>query len=237
MAMFDRTKSDPSVISEPYGSAADQKLSVYRIYRSIQGESSYAGLPCALIRLAGCNLRCKWCDTPEAFSDGQPMTVSEILRSVESLGCELVEVTGGEPLLQEGARPLMQLLCEAQKTVLLETSGERDISGIDPRVFRIVDLKTPSSGESHRIRWKNLDVLTRKDEIKFVLADRDDYQWAREVISNQYLKTRVKEVLMSCVFGKLDPRNLVEWILSDGLAVRVQLQLHKYIWGGTAKDV
>jgi 7-carboxy-7-deazaguanine synthase len=214
-----------------------ENLFVYRIYRSIQGESSYAGLPCTFVRLAGCNLRCRWCDTPEAFASGVPMSVARVIKTVDESSSSLVEITGGEPLLQPAVKPLMRALCEGNKTVLLETSGERDIAGIDSRVRRIMDLKSPSSGESHRMRWQNIELLTQNDEVKFVLSDRDDYLWAREVIQSRRLFTRVKEVLVSCVHGTLDPRDLVGWILADGLPVRVQLQLHKYIWGPDARDV
>jgi 7-carboxy-7-deazaguanine synthase len=243
-APFDRTKATTSQsdgLNGPadsgVGGGKNSALLIYRIYRSIQGESSFAGLPCGFIRLAGCNLRCRWCDTPEAYSGGQPMNIEEILNIIDGFGTNLIEITGGEPLLQEGVKPLMRSLCDAQKTVLLETSGERDISGIDPRVHRIMDLKSPSSGESHRMHWPNISLLTPNDEVKFVLFDRDDYQWAREVIDRERLVSRVKEILMSCVYGALDPRDLVRWVLADRLPVRVQLQLHKYIWGADAKDV
>ena len=165
------------------------------------------------------------------------MSAEEVFKSIDGFATDLVEITGGEPLLQEAAKPLMRSLCDANKTVLLETSGERDISGIDPRVRRIVDLKPPSSGESHRMRWQNVELLTPNDEVKFVVFDRDDYQWARETINKFALLTRAKEVLMSCVYGELEPRHLVQWVLADNLHVRVQLQLHKYIWGAEAKDV
>lgn len=221
----------------PSDIADENALFVYRIYRSIQGESSYAGLPCTFVRLTGCNLRCRWCDTPEAFANGVPMSVEQVLSAVEQLATSLVEITGGEPLLQAAARPVMRSLCESGKTVLLETSGERDISGVDPRVRRIMDLKPPSSGESHRMRWQNVELLTPNDEVKFVLSDRGDYDWAREVIESRSLASRVHEVLLSCVYGQLDPRDLVQWVLADSLPVRVQLQLHKYIWGSEAKDV
>ena len=152
---------------------------VHEIYASVQGESSHCGLSCAFVRLSGCNLRCRWCDTPQAFEGGRRMQIAEVVDSVTAMDTALVEVTGGEPLLQPGARTLLQALCETGKTVLLETSGERDISGLDSRVIRIMDIKTPSSGESHRVRWENLDLLTSRDEVKFVLLDRDDYRWAR----------------------------------------------------------
>lgn len=215
----------------------NQTLNLYRIFCSIQGESSFAGLPCTFVRLAGCNLRCRWCDTPEAREGGTKVSCRQVLIEVAQMDTDLVEITGGEPLLQPAVRPLMEALCESGKTVLVETNGERDISAIDPRVRRIVDIKTPSSGESHRVRWENLQLLTLHDELKFVLLDRADYEWARQVIQTRQLSSRVNEVLLGCVYGKLDPRDLVRWVLEDKLDVRVQLQLHKYIWGAGARDV
>jgi 7-carboxy-7-deazaguanine synthase len=204
-------------------------LLIHEIYRSIQGESSFAGLPCTFVRLTGCNLRCTWCDTPQAFSGGKRMPRSEVLAQALSHETQLVELTGGEPLLQAATRPLLRELCDAGRTVLLETSGERDLSDMDPRVHRIMDLKAPGSGESERNRWQNLELLTPLDEIKIVLADRTDYEWAREVILREQLADLVGEVLLSCVHGSLDPRTLVEWTLADGLPVRVQVQLHKCV--------
>ena len=212
-------------------------LLIHEIYRSIQGESSFAGRPCALVRLSACNLRCAWCDTPQAFSGGKRMPRAEVLRQALALDTPLVLVTGGEPLLQPGALPLLSELCDAGKTVLLETSGERDISGVDPRVHRIVDLKPPGSGECARNRFENLPLLTCRDQLKFVLLDRADYEWARQVIARERLTERVSDVLLSCVHGLLEPQRLVSWVLEDGLDVRVQLQLHKYIWGAGAQGV
>lgn len=214
-----------------------ETLVVHEIYRSIQGESSYAGLACTFVRLTGCNLRCSWCDTPQAFHGGTRMARSEVLKKALALSTPLVELTGGEPLLQPQTRPLLRELCDAGKTVLLETSGERDISDIDPRVVRIMDLKAPGSGESERNRWTNIPLLTRHDEVKIVLLDRADYEWAREIILRERLHDRVREVLFSAVHGKLDTRHLVDWVLEDKLPVRVQLQLHKYIWGADAQGV
>jgi len=216
---------------------ASDTLVIHEIYRSIQGESSFAGRPCAFVRLTGCNLRCSWCDTPQAFSGGTRLPRAEVAARALALGTPLVLLTGGEPLLQPPVLPLMSELCDAGKTVLLETSGERDISAVDPRVHRIVDLKAPGSGESARNRLQNLEHLTRRDELKLVLLDRTDYEWARATIEQQRLTERVSEVLLSCVHGALDPRVLVEWVLADGLDVRVQLQLHKYIWGAEAQGV
>ncbi|HKU42816.1 MAG TPA: radical SAM protein [Polyangiales bacterium] len=217
--------------------SASDSLVIHEIYRSIQGETSFAGRPCTLVRLTGCNLRCRWCDTPAAFYGGTRLPRSEVLARALALGTELILVTGGEPLLQPGTLPLLRELCDAGRTVLLETSGERDIGEVDPRVHRIVDLKAPGSGESAGNRWQNLALLRPHDELKLVLADRADYEWARELIRRHELPSRVHEVLLSPVHGELDPRELVDWTLSDGLRVRVQLQLHKYIWGKDASGV
>jgi 7-carboxy-7-deazaguanine synthase len=215
----------------------DHTLVVHEIYRSIQGESTFAGLPCTFVRLTGCNLRCRWCDTPEAFHGGRRMTRADVLRDALALDTELVEVTGGEPLLQPGTLPLLAELCDAGRTVLIETSGERDIAGVDPRVHRIVDLKAPGSGEHGQNRWENLTLLTARDEVKLVLADRADYEWAREVVRRERLHERANAVLFSGVHGALHPRDLVAWVLEDRLPVRVQLQLHKHIWGADARGV
>ena len=212
-------------------------LVVHEIYRSVQGETSFAGRPCTLIRLTGCNLRCSWCDTPHAFHGGKRMTRPEVLRTALAFNTPLVLLTGGEPLLQPGARPLLRELCDAGRTVLVETSGERDIADIDPRVHRIVDMKPPGSGEAHRNRYENLALLTARDELKFVLCDRRDYEWARELIQREQLRPRVNELLLSPVHGKLDPQQLVQWLLEDQLDARVQLQLHKYIWSPDTQGV
>ena len=212
-------------------------LVVHEIYKSVQGESTFAGLPCTFVRLTGCNLRCSWCDTAQAFYGGKRMRREDVLAQSLALGTPLVELTGGEPLLQPGALPLMTELCDAGRTVLVETSGEADVSGVDPRVHKIMDLKAPGSGESHRNRWSNLDHLTARDEIKFVLAGRVDYEWMREVIRERHLDTLGPSLLASCVWGKLAPRDLVDWVLEDALRVRVQVQLHKIIWGSEAQGV
>jgi 7-carboxy-7-deazaguanine synthase len=212
-------------------------LVIHEIYRSIQGESSFAGRRCAFVRLTGCNLRCRWCDTPQAFYGGERLAITEVAQRALALETELVLITGGEPLLQPGVHALMARLCDAGKTVLLETSGERDVSAVDPRVHRIVDLKAPGSGESARNRLENLEHLGERDEIKVVLADRSDYEWARAIVREHRLCERVREVLLSCVHGELDPQALVGWVMEDALDVRVQLQLHKYIWGATAQGV
>lgn len=213
------------------------KLTINEIYLSVQGESTWAGLPCVFIRLTGCDLRCSYCDTEYAFYEGKKRLVSEVLAEVSDMPCPMVEVTGGEPLLQKNVKPLMAALCDAGKTVLIETSGAHDISGIDQRVHRIIDLKTPSSGESGRNRYENIPHLTGRDEVKFVLGSREDYEWAREQIGRYDLGTRVRAVLLSPVFGKIDPKDIVQWMLDDQLPARFQLQMHKFIWEPRARGV
>lgn len=215
----------------------DDTLVIHEIYASIQGESTFAGLPCAFVRTTGCNLRCVWCDTPQAFHGGARMSRDEVLARALALATPLVELTGGEPLLQPAALPLMRDLCDAGRTVLVETSGEADVSRVDARVHKIMDLKCPGSGESHRNRWSNLAHITDRDEIKFVLADRADYEWMRETIRERDLARRTPKLLASIVFGKLAPKDLVAWVLEDALAVRVQLQMHKYVWNPSATGV
>ncbi len=217
--------------------AALDQIRIHEIYESIQGESTFAGLPCTFVRLSRCNLRCRWCDTPQAFEGGTEMPRAEVLRKALSFGTPLVELTGGEPLLQPAALPLLAELCDSGRTVLLETSGERDISEVDPRVHRIMDLKAPGSDESHRNRWENIEQLTQRDEVKVVLADRSDYDWAKGVIAEHDLPERVHAVLLSCVWGELDPKELVRWVLADRLPVRVQIQMHKVIWDANAQGV
>jgi 7-carboxy-7-deazaguanine synthase len=212
-------------------------LVIHEIYASIQGESTFAGLPCTFVRTTGCNLRCVWCDTPQAFQGGTRMRRQDVLARALALDTPLVELTGGEPLLQPAVRPLMTELCDAGKTVLIETSGEADVSGVDARVHKIMDLKCPGSGESSRNRWTNLEHLGPGDEIKFVLADRADYEWMREVVTARALAARTPHLLASAVFGKLASRDLVAWVLEDRLPVRVQLQLHKFIWRPDATGV
>lgn len=212
-------------------------LVIHEIYRSVQGETSFAGMPCTLVRLSGCNLRCRWCDTPQAFTGGKRMPRAQVLAEALALRTPLVLVTGGEPLLQAATLPLLRELCDAGKITLVETSGERDIAEIDPRVHRIVDMKAPGSDESHRNRYENLANLRKTDELKLVLADRRDYEWARALITREHPEARVNAVLLSPVHGELDPKELVAWALEDELPVRVQLQLHKYIWGAHAQGV
>jgi 7-carboxy-7-deazaguanine synthase len=216
---------------------ATDSLVIHEIYRSIQGETSFVGRPCTLVRLSGCNLRCRWCDTPQAFQGGTRLSRAEVVRQALALGTPIVLVTGGEPLLQPAAIPLLSDLCDAGRTVMLETSGERDISAVDARVHRIVDMKAPGSGEHLRNRYENLALLGSRDQLKFVLAGREDYEWARALIEREGVIGRAGEVLLSPVHGELDPRELVAWTLDDGLNVRVQLQLHKYIWGQDVQGV
>jgi 7-carboxy-7-deazaguanine synthase len=204
-------------------------MRVTEIFYSIQGESSYAGQPCVFVRLTGCPLRCTWCDTAYAFHGGQDGSIDDVLAKVHRYGCRLVEVTGGEPLAQPESLLLMTRLCDAGYTVLLETSGAVDIAPVDPRVHVILDVKCPGSDMTDRMHWPNLSQLAAKDEAKFVLADRADYDWARETLARYDLASRCS-VLFSPVFGSLDVRELAEWILADRLPVRFQLQMHKYIW-------
>jgi 7-carboxy-7-deazaguanine synthase len=211
-------------------------LRVTEIFHSIQGESSYAGQPCVFVRLTGCPLRCTWCDTDYAFYGGSECSIDEVLAKVHTYGCRLVEVTGGEPLVQPESLPLMTRLCDAGYTVLLETSGAVDIAPVDPRAHVILDVKCPGSGMTDRMHWPNLSQLAAKDEAKFVLADRADYDWAREILAQYDVASRCS-VLFSPVFGALDVRELAEWILADCLPVRFQLQMHKYIWAPDMRGV
>jgi 7-carboxy-7-deazaguanine synthase len=217
--------------------AKEDTLVLHEIYASIQGESTFAGLPCTFVRTTGCNLRCVWCDTPQAFYGGTRWRREDVLKATLEHGTTLVLVTGGEPLLQPGVVPLLRELCDSGRTVLLETSGEADVSSVDPRVHKIMDLKAPGSGECHRNRWSNLDHIGPKDEIKFVLASRADYEFMRDAVGSHKLAERTPHLLASTVFGALLPRDLVRWVLEDRLPVRVQLQLHKYIWPADAHCV
>ena len=205
-------------------------LRVTEIFHSLQGESSRAGLPTVFVRLTGCPLRCAWCDTDYAFSGGETMTLGEVLVEVARHGARQVCVTGGEPLAQKACLPLLRALCDAGYSVSLETSGALDIAQVDARVSRIMDLKAPASGEADRNHWENLDRLNAGDEIKIVLADEADYDWAKSVLAARRLDA-LCPVLLSPVAGKLDAKRLAEWVLRDKLPVRVQLQLHKLIWG------
>lgn len=216
----------------------DETLRVTEIYRSIQGESTWAGLPCTFVRLTGCPLRCAWCDTAYAFSGGERMSLRDILERAAALGVTLVEITGGEPLAQQGCGALAELLIQRGYTVLLETSGALPIDRAPAAAIKIMDLKCPDSGECERNDWTNLDRLSaERDEVKFVIAGRRDYEWARGAVRAHRLETRCKCVLFSPVFGAVAPHDLAAWILEDGLPVRFQLQMHKLIWHPDAKGV
>ena len=210
--------------------ADDPTLRLSEIFFSIQGESSRIGLPTVFVRLTGCPLRCVWCDTRHAFTGGTPATIGQILKRVAEFSCPIVCVTGGEPLAQKSCLPLLRRLCDAGYSVSLETSGALDISEVDSRVVRIVDLKAPDSGESGRNHWPNLDILKPTDELKLVLASEHDYRWARTVLNEHRLHERCP-VLFSPVPDRLSPASLAEWIIRDRLPVRFQLQLHKLLWG------
>jgi len=211
-------------------------LVVHEIYRSLQGESTFAGLPCVFVRLTACLLRCGYCDTPHAFHQGETLSVAEVFDRAIALGDRLVELTGGEPLLQREVFPLMTRLADAGRTVLLETSGAVDIAPVDPRVHIILDLKTPGSGEVAANVWGNLDLLRPKDEVKFVVCDRADFDWAVAQVIAHKLIDRCP-VLFSPVFGRVGPADLAAWVLETGLAVRLQVQLHKTLWGPNARGV
>ena len=217
--------------------AREPTLTINEIYHSIQGESSWAGLPCVFVRLTFCDLRCTYCDTEYAFYEGKKQTLPEILATVSTFDCSLVEITGGEPLLQKNVLPLMRHLADAGHTVLLETSGAHDISKVDARVHRIMDLKTPGSGEEERNLWSNIEHLTQRDEVKCVIGSREDYEWSREKVQRFNLAQRCRAVLFSPIFGRIEPREIVEWILADKLDVRFQLQMHKFIWTPTLRGV
>ncbi|MBE2179761.1 MAG: radical SAM protein [Chthoniobacterales bacterium] len=214
-----------------------KKLTVNEIYQSVQGESTWAGLPCVFVRLTFCDLRCTYCDTEYAFYEGRKMELGEIVQEVLTFGCPLVEVTGGEPLLQPDCVPLLSMLCEAGLTVLLETSGAHDIAPVDPRVHRIMDMKTPSSGECARNLHSNIGHLTERDEVKFVIGSREDYEWSAGQMREHDLASKVRAVLMSPVFGRIAPADIVAWMLEDKLPARFQLQMHKFIWEPRARGV
>jgi 7-carboxy-7-deazaguanine synthase len=221
---------------------AEPFLRITEIFHSIQGESTWAGVPCTFVRLTGCPLRCTWCDTAYAFHGGSRMTFDEIVSEVKSHSATIVEITGGEPLAHQGAVDLATLLLDEGFTVLLETSGAFDVSPLDDRVHRIMDLKCPGSGESKRNLWTNLAHLGPRDEVKFVVKDRTDYEWARDAIHEHGLDDRVRTgtlraLLMSPVWGEVDLEAFAAWILEDGLPVRFQVQVHKLIWGAEATGV
>ena len=221
----------------PVAAAKPPTLKIHEIYESVQGESSWAGWRCVFVRLTACDLRCSYCDTEYAFYEGKKRAVSEVLAEVLAVDCPLVEITGGEPLLQKNVLPLMTALCDAGRTVLIETSGAHDIAPIDARVHRIMDLKTPDSGECARNLGSNIALLTPRDEVKFVIGSREDYEWSREQVRAHGLVARCGGVLFSPVFGRIEPRDIVGWIIEDKLPVRFQLQMHKFIWDPKQKGV
>jgi len=212
-------------------------VTINEIFYSVQGESTYAGRPCVFVRLTACDLRCSWCDTPYAFHEGTKRPLEEVLGDVERFDCGLVEITGGEPLLQEDVYPLMQALIDRGKTVLLETGGHRSTARVPAPVVTILDLKCPGSGEAARTDWQNLDRLRPHDEVKFVIKDRADYEYARDVVKQRDLAARAAAVHFSPVHAEMDLRTLSEWVLADRLPVRVQVQLHKYIWDPSTRGV
>lgn len=212
-------------------------LTINEIFHSIQGESTHSGRPCVFVRLTACDLRCNWCDTPYAFTEGRKATVDEVMSRVEQFGCDLVEITGGEPLLQPDVYPLMRQLLESGRTVMLETGGHRSIKDVPAGVVRIVDVKCPGSGESARNHWENLELLSPSDEVKFVIRDRADYEFARDVVERYRLVGRTAAVLFSPVHDVLPAKDLAAWILADRLPVRLQLQAHKYIWDAHTRGV
>jgi 7-carboxy-7-deazaguanine synthase len=212
-------------------------LTINEIFHSIQGESTYAGHPCVFVRLTACDLRCSWCDTPYAFHEGQKMPLEAVLDEVERYGCDVVEVTGGEPLLQQEVYPLMQALLDRGKTVLIEAGGHRSIADVPRGVVKVMDVKCPGSGEAARMDWDNFDRLAPTDEVKFVIKDRADYEYATEVVARYGLVGKVAAIHLSPVHGVLDPKTLSEWVLADRLQVRVQLQVHKYIWSPETRGV
>lgn len=210
-------------------------LRITEIFHSIQGESTHAGRLCVFVRLTGCNLRCVWCDSAYTFTGGERMSLDEILGRVEGYGCNLVEITGGEPLAQAGAFDLIRELCDRGFEVLIETSGSIDTTPVDPRAKVILDVKCPGSGEAEKNLWSNLDHLRPHDELKFVIADRTDYEWARAVIAERKLERWT--VLLSPAWGTMDMKALAEWMLEDRLPARMQTQLHKHIWGADVHGV
>ncbi|MFZ5468875.1 MAG: radical SAM protein [Myxococcota bacterium] len=222
---------------EPRRRPDARSVVVKEIYLSLQGESSHQGKLCAFVRLTGCHLRCTYCDSAFAFRGGERLRVAEVVERVKALQAPLVEVTGGEPLLQPGVYPLMEALLAARLTVLLETSGAIDVRLVPPAVRKIVDLKTPSSGEHDRNDWRVLDSMGEHDELKFVIGSREDYQWSKAVVEERHLAARPFGLLFSTVFGALPPRSLAEWIIADRLPVRFQLQQHKVVWDPQARGV
>jgi 7-carboxy-7-deazaguanine synthase len=212
-------------------------LTVNEIFHSIQGESTHAGRPCVFVRLTACDLRCSWCDTAYAFHEGSKMTLEDVLSRVRDYGCDVVEITGGEPLLQKEVYPLMQRLLDEGRTVMIETGGHLSVDAVPQGVIRVIDVKCPGSGESEKVHWQNLERLRPTDEVKFVIRDRADYDFARAVVARYALTSQVAAVLFSPVHGVMNPRELAEWMLADRLQVRLQLQAHKYIWDPQTRGV
>lgn len=212
-------------------------LTITEIFHSIQGESTHVGEPCVFVRLTACDLRCSWCDTPYAFYEGRKMTIEDVVAQVRGYECPLVEITGGEPLLQREVYPLMERLLGEGLRVMLETGGHLSTEQVPDGVIAVVDVKCPASGESGRNYWPNLERLRPRDEVKFVINDRSDYEFAREVVDRFRLAGRAHAILFSPVHGVLDPKDLAAWILADRLPVRLQLQVHKYVWGAAARGV
>ena len=212
-------------------------LTVNEIFHSIQGESTHTGRPCVFVRLTGCDLRCVWCDTPYAFHEGRKLDVDEVVAAVEQYRCDLIEITGGEPLLQEDVYPLMDRLLATGATVLLETGGHVSVARVPAAIVKVVDVKCPGSGQCDRNAWDNLSRLTDRDQVKFVIADRVDYEFARDVVRRHTLETRCGTVLFSAVHDLLPPARLAEWMLADRLPVRLQIQLHKHLWGAETRGV
>ncbi|MBF5043363.1 radical SAM protein [Aggregicoccus sp. 17bor-14] len=222
---------------EPRRLPSADSVVVKETYLSVQGESSHAGLLCAFVRLTGCHLRCSYCDSEFAFHGGQRRSIADVVQEVRGMNAPLVEVTGGEPLLQPGVYPLMEALLAEGLTVLLETSGAIDVRLVPPAVHKIVDMKTPSSGECDRNDLRNLTSMNGNDELKLVIGSREDYDWSRRLIEEHGLLKKPYGLLFSTVFEKLHPRELAEWIIADRLPVRFQLQLHKYVWDPVARGV
>jgi 7-carboxy-7-deazaguanine synthase len=212
-------------------------LTVNEIFHSIQGESTHVGRPCVFVRLTACDLRCSWCDTPYAFTEGRKMTLDDVLDRVRAYDCGVVEITGGEPLLQKEVYPLMDRLLAEGRTVMIETGGHLSADQVPEAVVRIIDVKCPGSGEAAKMHWPNLERLRRSDEVKFVIKDRADYEYARDIAARHRLTSRCAAVHFSPVHGVLDAKQLAEWILADRLPVRLQLQAHKYIWDAQTRGV
>ncbi len=236
---FVQTRDTPRTAGIDENLSSERRLAAVKIneiFKSIQGESSFSGLPFVFVRTTGCNLRCRWCDTAHAFDEGAAQSVSEVLTAVRRFGCRHVEITGGEPLLQEEVYPLVQTLLDEGHAVLIETGGSLPIDRLDPRAVVILDIKCPASGMEHTVLWENLDRLKGQDEVKFVITNRDDYDWAVGVIA-RYPALQRQTILFSPVFNEMEPRALAEWILADGLPVRLQLQMHKYIWDPAMRGV